>query len=101
MTRPASPSPPPPTASPPPPRPRRSCTCDGSSLCPGRNLIGGSYLEVARRKRGNRRGEDEHEKNRRPDEQRRAGSVRATERAELQHELREAGRVDGQAMKCV
>src|SRR3954452_11812376 len=77
---------------PPPPSPRRSCTCDGSSLAPGRNLTGASYLQVANRKRGHRRCEHERQEHSRPDEQRRARTMGAAERPELEHDLRKAGR---------
>src|SRR3954449_1243197 len=101
MTIAARPRPPPPTAIGPPPTPRRSWTCDGSSLAPGRNLIGASYLQVANRKRGHRRCEHQRQEHCRPDEQRRARTMGAAEGAELEHDLREAGRVDRQPVQRV
>src|SRR4051795_6253949 len=99
MTMPTIPSPPPPIATgppkppPPPPMPRRSSTWDGSSRAPGLNLTRAAYLQVACGKRGERRSEDQREKDGGPDEQRTARVMGAAERPERQHELGKPRRV--------
>src|SRR3954453_7456160 len=99
MTTAATPSPPPPAATV-PPLPRRSSTCDGSSRAPGRNLTPPS-LQIPHGERGDSRHEDENEVNDRPREQRCARLVRTAERAELDHVLGEAGRVDREPVQGV
>src|SRR3954452_21538654 len=100
MTTTATPSPPPPTATA-PPLPRRSSTCDGSSRAPGRNLTSPFLLQVAQRERSDSRRDHEHEVDDRPCEKRCARLVRSAKRAELEHVLGEAGRVDRQAVQSV
>src|SRR6266511_3762088 len=104
MTSAPTPRPPPPSASPPPPpmrRPRTSVTWPVSSRAPRRNRMDEPYLEIARRKQGNRRTTDEREVRDRPHEERRARRVGAAERAEPQHVARESRRVDGQPVQRV
>src|SRR3954453_15161304 len=99
MTTPATPSPPPPTATA-PPLPRRSSTGDGSSRAPGRNLTP-PFLQVPDGERSDSRREDEKEVDDRPREKRCARLVRTAKRAELDHVLGEAGRVDGEPVQRV
>src|SRR5829696_2520353 len=104
MTIPATPRPPPPSASPPPPpmrRPRTSVTCPVSSRAPRRKRTPNPYLQVASRKRRQCGGQNEREVRGRPQEQRRPRRVRTPERAEPEHEARETGRVDRQAVQRV
>src|SRR5690348_13377359 len=99
MTTPATPRPPPPTATA-PLLPRRSSTCDGSSCAPGRNLTR-LFLQIPQGERGDGRCDHEHEVDDRPCEERCPRLVRSAKRAELEHVLGEAGRVDRETVQRV